>query len=207
LIEESPSPAITADQRAMVCEAAARAAARIGYVGAGTMEMLYDHGTLRFMEMNCRLQVEHTVSEMRTGVDLVQAQLAVAAGGAVPWKQAELVPSGHVIECRINAEDPSNNFAPAPGTITAWQPPSGDGIRVDTHVEAGYVVPPFYDSLLAKLIVKAADRDAAIAKMLAALAAFKVEGVPTTIAMHRQILASEAFRTGHYDTRSIPGWP
>jgi acetyl-CoA carboxylase biotin carboxylase subunit len=169
--------------------------------------MLYDHGTLRFMEMNCRLQVEHTVSEMRTGVDLVQAQLAVAAGGAVPWKQAELVPSGHVIECRINAEDPSNNFAPAPGTITAWQPPSGDGIRVDTHVEAGYVVPPFYDSLLAKLIVKAADRDAAIAKMLAALAAFKVEGVPTTIAMHRQILASEAFRTGHYDTRSIPGWP
>jgi acetyl-CoA carboxylase biotin carboxylase subunit len=169
--------------------------------------MLYDHGTLRFMEMNCRLQVEHTVSEMRTGVDLVQAQLAVAAGGAVPWKQSDLVPSGHVIECRINAEDPSNNFAPAPGTITAWQPPSGDWIRVDTHVEAGYVVPPFYDSLLAKLIVKAADRDAAIAKMLAALAAFRVEGVPTTIAMHRQILASEAFRTGHYDTRSIPGWP
>ncbi|MEP6866791.1 MAG: biotin carboxylase N-terminal domain-containing protein [Deltaproteobacteria bacterium] len=207
LIEESPSPAITADQCAVACEAAARAAARIGYVGAGTMEMLYDHGTLRFMEMNCRLQVEHTVSEMRTGVDLVQAQLAVAAGGAVPWKQAELVPSGHVIECRINAEDPSNNFAPAPGTITAWQPPSGEGIRVDTHVEAGYVVPPFYDSLLAKLIVKAADRDAAIAKMLAALAAFKVEGVPTTIAMHRQILASEAFRTGHYDTCSIPGWP
>ena len=207
LIEESPSPAITADQRAMVCEAAARAAARIGYVGAGTMEMLYDHGTLRFMEMNCRLQVEHTVSEMRTGVDLVQAQLAVAAGAALPWKQSELVPSGHVIECRINAEDPANNFAPAPGTITAWQPPSGEGIRVDTHVVAGYVVPPFYDSLLAKLIVKAADREAAIEKMLAALAAFRVEGVPTTIAMHRQILASEAFRTGHYDTRSIPGWP
>jgi acetyl-CoA carboxylase biotin carboxylase subunit len=112
-----------------------------------------------------------------------------------------------VIECRINAEDPSHNFAPAPGTITAWQPPSGDGIRVDSHVEAGYVVPPFYDSLLAKLIVKAANRDAAIEKMLAALAAFRVEGVPTTIAMHRQILASEAFRTGHYDTRSIPGWP
>ena len=207
LIEESPSPAITADQRAMVCEAAARAAARIGYVGAGTMEMLYDHGTLRFMEMNCRLQVEHTVSEMRTGVDLVQAQLAVAAGGAIPWKQSELVPSGHVIECRINAEDPSNNFAPAPGTITAWQPPRGEGIRIDTHVVAGYVVPPFYDSLLAKLIVKAADRDAAIAKMLAALAAFRVEGVPTTIGMHRQILASEPFKTGHYDTRSIPGWP
>ena len=207
LIEESPSTAITADQRAMTCGAAAAAAARIGYVGAGTMEMLFDHGTLRFMEMNCRLQVEHTVSEMRTGKDLVIAQLQIAAGQPLAWKQSELVTSGHVIECRINAEDPANNFAPAPGTITAWQPPSGDGIRVDTHVEAGYVVPPFYDSLLAKVIVKAADRDAAIAKMLAALAAFRVEGVPTTIAMHRQILASEAFRTGNFDTRSIPGWP
>jgi acetyl-CoA carboxylase, biotin carboxylase subunit len=207
LIEESPSTAITADQRAMTCEAAAAAAARIGYVGAGTMEMLFDHGTLRFMEMNCRLQVEHTVSEMRTGKDLVIGQLQIAAGQPLAWKQNELVMSGHVIECRINAEDPANNFAPAPGTITTWQPPSGDGIRVDTHVEAGYVVPPFYDSLLAKVIVKAPDRDAAIAKMLAALAAFRVEGVPTTIAMHRQILASSAFRTGTYDTRSIPGWP
>jgi acetyl-CoA carboxylase, biotin carboxylase subunit len=212
LIEESPSPAITADQRAMVCETAARAAARIGYVGAGTMEMLFDrsgdgHGTLRFMEMNCRLQVEHTVSEMRTGVDLVQAQLVVAAGGAVPWKQAELVPSGHVIECRINAEDPVNNFAPAPGTITAWEPPHGEGIRVDTHVEAGYVVPPFYDSLLAKVIAKAPTRDAAIDKLIAALRSFRVAGVPTTIAMHVQILGSAAFRAGTYDTRSIPGWP
>jgi acetyl-CoA carboxylase biotin carboxylase subunit len=137
----------------------------------------------------------------------VTAQLEVAAGRALPWTQAELVGTGHVIECRINAEDPANNFAPAPGTITAWDPPSGDGIRVDTHVTAGYVVPPFYDSLLAKLIVKAPDRDAAIAKMLASLAAFRVDGVPTTIAMHRQILASEPFRTGRYDTRSIPGWP
>ena len=214
LIEESPSPAITADQRAAACEAAARACARIGYVGAGTMEMLLDRsperssgeGTLRFMEMNCRLQVEHTVSEMRTGKDLVIAQLQVAAGQPLPWPQPELS-STHVIECRINAEDPNANFAPAPGTITAWQPPTGDGIRVDTHVEAGYVVPPFYDSLLAKVIVSAPDREAAIAKMLAALAAFRVEGVPTTIAMHRQILASEPFREGSYDTRSIPGWP
>jgi acetyl-CoA carboxylase biotin carboxylase subunit len=114
--------------------------------------------------------------------------------------------SGHVIECRINAEDPANNFAPAPGTITKWQPPSGDGIRVDTHVEAGYIVPPFYDSLLAKLIVRAENRDEAIAKMIGALAAFEVEGVPTTIPMHIAILKSEAFRTGAYDTRSIPGW-
>jgi len=206
LIEESPSPAVSADLRAATCDAAARAAAAIGYVGAGTMEMLLGpDGVLRFMEMNCRLQVEHTVSEERTGKDLVIAQLEVAAGARMPWSSIEF--SGHVIECRINAEDPANNFAPAPGTITAWEPPHGDGIRVDTHVERGYVVPPFYDSLLAKLIVKAADRPAAIAKMQAALAAFRVEGVPTTIAMHRQILASDAFARGNYDTRHIPGWP
>jgi len=207
LIEESPSPAITADQRASTSDAAARAAARIGYVGAGTMEMLLDaSGTLRFMEMNCRLQVEHTVSEMRSGKDLVVAQLEVAAGRPLAWTQADVPLSGHVIECRINAEDPSNNFAPAPGTVTAWQPPTGDGIRVDTHVEAGYVVPPFYDSLLAKLVVRAPDRDAAIAKMLAALGAFRIEGVPTTIPLHQKVLASDAFRTNQYDTRSIPGW-
>ena len=211
LIEESPSPALSADQRAVTCAAAARAAAQIGYVGAGTMEMLLDPGgVLRFMEMNCRLQVEHTVSEERTGKDLVIAQLEVAAGRRLAWTQAEIpvdLSRGHVIECRINAEDPANHFAPAPGTVTAWEPPHGDGIRVDTHVEPGYVVPPFYDSLLAKVVVRAPDRAAAIAKMLAALAAFRVEGVPTTIAMHRQILASEAFRTGRYDTRSITGWP
>jgi acetyl-CoA carboxylase biotin carboxylase subunit len=207
LIEESPSPALTADMRASACERAARAAASIGYAGAGTMEMLLDQGVLRFMEMNCRLQVEHTVSEERTGKDLVIAQIEVAAGKPLAWKQAEIPMSGHVIECRINAEDPTNNFAPAPGKVTVWQPPSGDGIRVDTHVEAGYVVPPFYDSLLAKLIVKAATRDEAIAKMIGALSAFAVEGVPTTISMHLAILKSEAFRAGTYDTRSIPGWP
>jgi acetyl-CoA carboxylase biotin carboxylase subunit len=206
LIEESPSPAVSADLRAATCAAAARAAAAIGYVGAGTMEMLLDpDGTLRFMEMNCRLQVEHTVSEERTGKDLVIAQLEVAAGAPLPWR--ELAFAGHVIECRINAEDPADDFRPAPGTITAWQPPEGDGIRVDTHVERGYVVPPFYDSLLAKVIVRAADRPAAIAKMIAALEAFRVEGVPTTIAMHRKILASDAFARGAYDTRHIPGWP
>jgi acetyl-CoA carboxylase, biotin carboxylase subunit len=207
LIEESPSPALTSDQRATVCAAAARAAAKIGYVGAGTMEMLLDpQGTLRFMEMNCRLQVEHTVSEERTGRDLVIAQLEVAAGRPLTWQQHDIALTGHVIECRINAEDPSNNFAPAPGKITAWQPPAGDGIRVDTHVEPGYVVPPFYDSLLAKLIVRAGNRDEAIAKMIGALSAFTVEGVPTTIPMHLAILKSDAFRTGAYDTRSIPGW-
>ena len=207
LIEESPSPAISSDLRAQTCAAAARAAAAVGYVGAGTMELLLDGDVLRFMEMNCRLQVEHTVSEERSGKDLVVAQIEVAAGRPLSWQQAEIALDGHVIECRINAEDPENGFQPAPGTITAWQPPSGDGIRVDTHVSEGYVVPPFYDSLLAKVIVRAGDRDAAIGKMVAALSAFHVAGVPTTISMHLTILRSEAFRTSRYDTRSIPGWP
>ena len=207
LIEESPSPALTPELRGQVCEAAARAAARIGYVGAGTMEMLYDKGVLRFMEMNCRLQVEHTVSEERSGKDLVIAQIEVAAGKPLPWQQSDLALTGHAIECRINAEDPANNFAPAPGTVTAWKPPTGDGVRVDTHVEAGYVVPPFYDSLLAKVIAKGKDRADAIERMIAALSAFEVAGVPTTIPMHLAILRSEAFRSGSYDTRTIPGWP
>jgi acetyl-CoA carboxylase, biotin carboxylase subunit len=207
LIEESPSPSITANLRADTCAAAARAAARVGYVGAGTMELLFDNGVLRFMEMNCRLQVEHTVSEERTGKDLVIAQIQIAAGQPLAWKQDEIPLTGHVIECRINAEDPANGFQPAPGQITAWRPPAGDGIRVDTHVDAGYVVPPFYDSLIAKLIVKGTDRGDAIAKMIAALRAFHVEGVPTTIPMHVAILESDAFRTGNYDTRAIPGWP
>ena len=207
LIEESPSPAISADLRAATCAAAARAVASIGYVGAGTMELLYDGEVLRFMELNCRLQVEHTVSEERTGKDLVIAQIEVAAGRRLTWTQDQITMTGHVIECRINAEDPSEGFKPAPGQITRWQPPVGDGIRVDTHVEAGYVVPPFYDSLLAKLIVKGSDRNDAIDRMIAALKAFVVEGVPTTIPMHIAILSSEAFRTGRYDTRSIPGWP
>jgi len=206
LVEESPSPALSAEQRARACEAAARAAASIGYASAGTMEMLLDGGTLRFMEMNCRLQVEHTVSEMRSGRDLVHAQIAVAAGQPLPWTQSEIELGGHAIECRINAEDPAKNFAPAPGKITRWEPPSGAGVRVDTHVEAGYVVPPFYDSLLAKVIVLGKDRDDAIGKMIAALSAFRVEGVATTIAMHKAILGSEPFRTGDYDTRRIPGW-
>ena len=207
LIEESPSPAISQDLRAATCDAAARAAATVGYVGAGTMELLLDNGVLRFMEMNCRLQVEHTVSEERTGKDLVIAQIEIAEGKRLTWKQQDIPLTGHVIECRINAEDPSNNFAPAPGMITAWRPPSGDGIRVDTHVEAGYVVPPYYDSLLAKLIVRGRDRGDAIARMLAALRAFHVEGVPTTIPMHVAILQSDAFRSNNYDTREIPGWP
>ncbi len=208
LIEESPSPAISPELRARTCAAAAAAAAKIGYVGAGTMEFLLDGDTLRFMEMNCRLQVEHTVSEERTGIDLVKAQLTVAAGGRLPFTQAEVdaATSGHVIEVRINAEDPAEGFRPAPGTITSWAPPAGPGIRVDSHVTAGYVVPPHYDSLIAKLIVRGTDRADAIDRTLAALRAFTITGVPTTIPMHLAVLDSPAFRSGAYDTRAIPGW-
>jgi acetyl-CoA carboxylase biotin carboxylase subunit len=207
LLEESPSPSLSAELRAATCAAAAHAVARIGYVGAGTVEMLLDRdGMLRFMEMNCRLQVEHTVSEERTGKDLVVAQIEIAAGKRVRWTQQQIAPSGWAIECRINAEDPSNNFAPAPGTITAWRAPQSAGVRVDTHVETGYVVPPFYDSLIAKVIAKGRDRDDATAKMIAALSTFIIKGVPTTIPVHLAILRSEAFRKNAYDTRAIPGW-
>jgi acetyl-CoA carboxylase, biotin carboxylase subunit len=215
LLEESPSPALESTLRAVTCRTAAAAARSIGYVGAGTMEMLLDlSGTtpvLRFMEMNCRLQVEHTVSEERTGVDLVIAQIEVAAGRALRVSQeqidSELAARGHSIECRINAEDPSDGFRPAPGRINTWQAPAGDGIRVDTHVEAGYVVPPHYDSLLCKVIATAPSRDAAADRMIAALESLVCEGVPTTVPVHLAILRSPDFRAGRYDTRTIPGWP
>ncbi|MBX3272405.1 MAG: ATP-grasp domain-containing protein [Sandaracinaceae bacterium] len=207
LIEESPSPALDDAVRARSLEAAVRAAQAIGYVGAGTMEFLLDAGgALRFMEMNTRLQVEHCVSEERSGLDLVELQLRVAAGERLRITQAELTLSGHAIECRINAEDPREGFRPSPGRVTRWDLPSGDGVRVDTHVEAGYVVPPHYDSLLAKVVAHGPDRDAACDRMIEALRAMKVEGVATTIEMHLAILAHPDFRASRYDTRAIPGW-
>ena len=194
--------------RQRTCEAAAAAARSIGYVGAGTFEFLLgDDDVLRFMEMNTRLQVEHCVSEMRSGLDLVAMQIRVAAGQALSVSQDDIALDGHAIECRINAEDPTDGFRPSPGTITTWTPPSGEGVRVDTHVSAGYTVPPHYDSLLCKVIVHGNDRAAAIESMLGALAEFRVEGVATTIEMHQAILQSEAFRSGDYDTQAIPGWP
>jgi acetyl-CoA carboxylase biotin carboxylase subunit len=208
LIEEAPSIHLSPERRAEIGEAAVRGALSLGYTGAGTMEFLLDReGELAFMEMNARIQVEHPVSEMVTSFDLIQEQIRVAAGEPLSMTQDEVVLRGHAIECRINAEDPANGFAPSPGKITRWQPPAGAGVRVDTHVEPGYVVPPFYDSLLAKVIVHGKDRDDAIAKMIAALGAFHVEGVATTIPMHLAILSSDDFRSGNYDTRRIPGWP
>ncbi len=212
LIEESPSLSITDEERARTLASAVEATRQIGYVGAGTMEFLLDgDGTLRFMEMNTRLQVEHTVSEMRSRVDgspvdLVEHQIRVAAGERLALTQDTLELVGHAIECRINAEDPSDGFRPAPGKITKWKWPCGDGVRVDTHVKEGYVVPPFYDSLLCKILTHADTREEATKKMIDALEYFECEGVPTTAPMHIAILKSKAWRTNQYDTSFIPGW-
>src|SRR5690606_13765639 len=167
--------------------------------------------TLRFMEMNTRLQVEHSVSEQRSGIDLVREQILVAAGHPLSFSQAEVKLTGHVIECRINAEDPSQAFKPSPGEITRWEAPQGaDGgdspIRVDTHVETGYVIPPHYDSLICKLIASGADRPEAIRNMLQALGDLRCEGIQTTVAMHQAVLASDAFQQNRYDTASLPGY-
>lgn len=212
LIEESPSPVLPDDVRQATLATAVAAARAIGYVGAGTVEMLLESGlegrpVLRFMEMNTRLQVEHSVSEQRSGLDLVILQLRTAAGHRLPITQADVRLDGHVLECRINAEDPDRGFAPAPGRITDWRLPDlQDGaIRVDTHVEPGYLVPPHYDSLLCKVIAKGTDRADAIARMQRALGELVCVGVPTTIPAHQRILASAAFRDHHYDTRTIPG--
>jgi acetyl-CoA carboxylase biotin carboxylase subunit len=171
------------------------------------MEFLLDPaGTLRFMEMNCRLQVEHSITEVRTGVDLVAEQLRVAAGHRLSFRQEDVVPAGWAIECRINAEDPADGFRPAPGTITRWQAPEHEDVRIDTHVESGYLVPPHYDSLLAKVITAEDTREEARERMIAALEELVCEGVPTTVPMHLAILRSAEFREGRYDTRTIPGW-
>ncbi len=181
----------------------AEACRAAGYVNAGTIEMLMDDdGSLYFMEMNTRLQVEHPVTEMVTGLDLVELQLRVAANEVV---RPDPTFTGHAIECRINAEDPDAGFRPAPGRVTRLVLPEGDGIRVDTHLREGDPISPHYDSMIAKVIVHAPTRDAAIARMEAALRSMIVEGVPTTIALQLRILAHPAFRAGTYDTTFLDG--
>ncbi len=221
LIEESPAPTLDPVERETTLAAAVEATRKIGYVGAGTIELLLDQTgephVLRFMEMNTRLQVEHCVSEQRTrfsqhpgaeGLDLVREQILVAAGNRLSVTQSQVQLRGHAIECRINAEDPWQNFKPAPGTITRWvNPPDEQGkVRVDTHVRSGYTVPPFYDSLLCKVIAWGETRDDACDRMIRALEGLVCEGVPTTAPMHVQILKSDAFRSNRYDTRAIPGF-
>ena len=200
LVEEAPSPAVSDELRAEMEQAAARACEALAYSGAGTIEFLLDAaGSFYFIEMNTRLQVEHPVTELVTGIDLARAQLAVAAGEGLPLEgRAPL--TGHAIEFRINAEDPSRDFLPAPGTITRFRPALGPGVRIDTHVFEGYTVPPYYDSLLAKLIVWAEDRPAAIARARRALSEFELEGIPTTGGLAMEILESDSFTSGRYTT-------
>ncbi len=205
LIEESPSPVISGLDRAEIGARVAAAVAKIGYVNAGTIEFLRDDdGSLYFMEMNTRLQVEHPVTEMVTGVDIVKEQIAIAANRPLSLTQSDVSLTGHAIEVRINAEDPAQGFQPTPGTITRFDAPdTGAELRIDTHVRQGYTVPPFYDSMIAKLIGYGADRDAAIGVVAGALREFRIEGVKTTIPMHLETLASAEFRSGQYDTRLI----
>jgi acetyl-CoA carboxylase, biotin carboxylase subunit len=203
LIEEAPSPAMTPDLRTRMGDAAVLGAAAIGYVGAGTVEMLLDtDGSFYFMEMNTRIQVEHPVTEMLTGVDLVQEQIRVAGGEPLSVHGAPSL-RGHVIECRVNAEDPSRNFQPAPGKIAVFHPPGGPGVRLDTHVYAGYTVPPYYDSLLAKLICEARTRPEAIRRMQIALESFIIEGVPTTIPFLARVMTNPRFIAGDVDTKFL----
>jgi acetyl-CoA carboxylase biotin carboxylase subunit len=200
LVEEGPSPAVSDELRADLEDAARRATEALRYRGAGTIEFLLDEdGRFYFIEMNTRLQVEHPVTELVTGIDLAQAQLRIAAGEGLPGTgRAGL--RGHAIEFRINAEDPLHDFRPAPGTVTRFRPPLGPGVRVDTHVVDGYVIPPFYDSLVAKVIVWAEDRPAALRRARRALTEFELEGVPTTRDLAVDILESEPFTTGRYTT-------
>jgi acetyl-CoA carboxylase, biotin carboxylase subunit len=203
LIEEAPSPAVSPDLRQRMGDAAVKGAKSIDYVGAGTIEMLLDEdGSFYFMEMNTRIQVEHPVTEMLTGVDLVKEQIRVAAG--MPLSVSALPPlRGHVIECRVNAEDPARGFQPSPGRIIAFHPPGGPGVRLDSHVYAGYTVPPYYDSLLAKLVCEGRDREEARRRMKIALESFIIEGVTTTIPFLARVMDNPRFRAGEVDTKFL----
>ena len=202
LLEEAPSIAVTPALREAMGAAAVAGAAAVDYRGAGTVEFLLDkNGDFYFMEMNTRIQVEHPVTEEVTGEDLIEWQLRVAAGEAIQSRDHRLM--GHSIECRINAENPYRNFSPSPGTITAFHSPKGRGVRCDTHVYAGYTVPPTYDSMIAKLIVHDTDRTRAIAKMQRALGEFIIEGVQTTVPFHQQLLADPRFAAGDFDTHFL----
>jgi acetyl-CoA carboxylase biotin carboxylase subunit len=202
LFEEAPAPQISDQLRAAMADAALRLAAHLGYRGLGTVELLVDRerDTFYFLEMNARIQVEHPVTEMITGLDLVAEQLAVAEGLPLRLRQEDVVLTGHAVECRINAEDATSGFRPSPGRIDRVVLPVGEGLRVDTHVQGGSVVPPYYDSLLAKLIVHGTDRADALARARAALGLLRIEGVTTTVPVHQALLADPEFSAGGVDT-------
>ncbi len=206
VVEEAPAPGITPEQREAIGKVCVEACVRIGYRGAGTFEFLYEDGRFYFIEMNTRIQVEHPVTEMITGIDLVREQLLIAAGEKLTLRQSDIVLTGHAIECRINAEDP-DTFMPSPGTVKRFESPGGPGVRVDTHVYDGYRIPPNYDSMIGKLIVHGRDRATAIARMRIALSELVVEGIKTNVPLQQKILADGGFQTGgqniHYLERRI----
>lgn len=205
LVEESPSPFMTPELRQKMGEAAIKAAAAINYESVGTIEFLVDkHRNFYFMEMNTRIQVEHCVTEEVINFDLIKEQLKIAMGEEISGKNYE--PQMHAIECRINAEDPYNDFRPSPGKITVLHTPGGHGVRVDSHVYAGYVIPPYYDSMIGKLITVARTRDEAISTMYRALSEYVIEGVKTTIPFHLQLMQNEDFRSGNFNTKFLEGF-
>ena len=202
LVEESPAPAIAGPLREAIRQAGVTLVRSIGYENAGTVEFIYDEDEKKFyfLEMNTRIQVEHPVSEMVTGIDLVQEQIRVARGEALRWSQQDIVFRGHAVECRINAEVPNEGFRPSPGRIDVWSPPEGPNIRVDSHCHAGYAVPPYYDSMIGKLIVYGSDRAEALARMGQALARFQVTGIGTTIEFLRHVMVHPDFVAGRVST-------
>ncbi|MEO0356400.1 MAG: ATP-grasp domain-containing protein, partial [Cyanobacteria bacterium P01_A01_bin.3] len=204
LLEEAPSPALTSELRTAMGTAAVRVAKTIGYIGAGTVEFLVDSsGGFYFMEMNTRIQVEHPVTEAITGIDLIASQLQIAQGDPLGKEQKDIPLLGHAIECRINAEDPDKDFRPNPGKINAYLPPGGPGVRMDSHIYTDYSIPPYYDSLIGKLIVWGPDRESAILRMKRALGEFAITGVSTTIGFHQRILENPAFLAAEVYTNFI----
>ncbi|NLG58855.1 MAG: acetyl-CoA carboxylase biotin carboxylase subunit, partial [Gammaproteobacteria bacterium] len=195
VVEEAPAPGISDEQRAEIGRVCTEACIRIGYRGAGTFEFLYEDGRFYFIEMNTRIQVEHPVTEMVTGIDLIREQLSIAAGRPLSLRQEDVVLRGHAIECRINAEDPES-FMPSPGLVQHFHAPGGPGVRVDTHVYAGYQVPPNYDSMIGKLIVHGADREQAICRMRVALSEMVIDGIKTNIPLQQRIMRDVGFQQG-----------
>ncbi|WP_037989897.1 acetyl-CoA carboxylase biotin carboxylase subunit [Tepidiphilus margaritifer] len=205
ILEEAPAPGIDRKKIAALGERCVDACRRIGYRGAGTFEFLYENGEFYFIEMNTRIQVEHPVTEMITGIDLVQAQIRVAAGEKLWFRQKDITLQGHAIECRINAEDPYK-FTPSPGLITHWHPPGGPGVRVDSHIYTGYRVPPHYDSLIGKLIAHADTRERAIAKMRGALQELVIDGIHTNAPLHFELMNDGPFREGGVSIHYLEQW-
>jgi acetyl-CoA carboxylase biotin carboxylase subunit len=205
VLEEAPAPGIDPELIRNVGERCAEACRRIGYRGAGTFEFLFEDGRFYFIEMNTRLQVEHPVTEMTSGIDIVQEQIRIAQGHALSWKQSEIGARGHALECRINAEDPFS-FIPCPGRIEAWEVPGGNGVRVDSHMSSGCVVPPYYDSLIAKVITHGDTRDEALTRMRIALSELRIEGIRTNAPLHRAMLSEDGFQAGGVDIHHLERW-